>query len=272
VALGLAAWRADRVNAVYQAAVRAAHADGERARELALAPSGIPESGALALVRSDPLLQGPRLFARHCASCHRFDGHDGLGGQPAEPPSASDLRGFASREWLSGLLDPERIATAHYFGATKFKEGKMVRFVQRDVAAFEPEQRAQLAKVLLAVSAEAGLPAQRAADAQDEAAIAEGRELIRSKAMKCVTCHQFREPDEDATAPDLTGYGSRSWLVEFVGHPAHARFYGRRNDRMPSFALDGTIDEAGLGLIADWLRGDWYRPETAPVQAARDAD
>jgi ubiquinol-cytochrome c reductase cytochrome b subunit len=258
LALGARAVWEDRHNPHYLAAVRAARAAGERAR--ALASGGIPAGGALELVRADPWLQGPKLFARHCASCHRYAGHDGLGGQPAEAPSASDLAGFASREWLAGLLDPARVAGPHYFGGTRFADGKMARFVQREVAGFDAEQRAKLAKVIAAVSAEAGLKAQAEADARDAALIAEGRELIRSREMKCTSCHQFREPDEDATAPDLTGYGARAWLVAFIGDPAHARFYGRRNDRMPRFATEGVLSEREIGLLADWLRGEWPEP------------
>lgn len=266
VVLAGLALREDRSNTEYQAARRQAHTEAARARELVQTAGGIPETGALTLLRADPLLQGPRLFARHCASCHRYDGHDGLGQVPTDAPSASDLKGFASREWLTGLLDPQRVATPHYFGGTRFEAGRMVRFVQKDVAAFDDAQRANLAKVILAVSAEAELPAQREADLQDADAIAAGRELIRTREMKCTNCHQFRVPDEDAIAPDLTGYGSRAWLVDFVGHPAHVRFYGRRNDRMPSFGRDEILDEQALGLLADWLRGEWHRP--APAVAA----
>lgn len=260
---GLAVYK-DRHNPEFQAAVRHAHEAGARAR--ALAAGGVPAAGALELVRSDAWSQGPKLFARHCASCHRYDGHDGLGGQPADPPSASDLKGFASREWLAGLLDPARVASPHYFGGTKFAEGRMVRFVQRDVAAFDAEQRAQLSKVIAAVSAEAELKSQAGADARDTALIAEGRDLIRTKAMKCTSCHQFRVPDEDAIAPDLTGYGSRAWLMDFISDPAHARFYGRRNDRMPRFGADAVLGEREIGLLADWLRGDWPEP---PAVAGR---
>lgn len=258
VALGARAVWEDRHNPDYQAAVRAARAAGERAR--ALAAGGIPPGGAIELVRNDPWSQGPKLFARHCASCHRYDGHDGLGGRPSEPPSAPDLQGFASREWLAGLLDPEQVAGPHYFGGTRFANGRMVRFVQRDVAGFDATQQAKLAKVIAAVSAEAGLPAQAEADARDAALIAEGRELIHTREMKCTSCHQFHKPDEEATAPDLTGYGSRAWLMDFIGDPAHVRFYGRRNDRMPRFAAEAVLSEREIGLIADWLRGDWPEP------------
>jgi hypothetical protein len=40
----------------------------------------------------------------------------------------------------------------------------------------------------------------------------------------------------------------------------HERFYGRRNDRMPAFEKDQILDAQAMGLLADWLRGEWYEP------------
>ena len=123
----------------------------ERSSELASELSGIPVEGGLAMLRADPLTQGPRIFEANCSQCHRFEGHDGLGAQPADPPSASDLAGFGTREWLAGLLDPERVTTDEYFGGTEHVNGRMSRFVQRGVARFSPEVRSNLAKVIMAV-------------------------------------------------------------------------------------------------------------------------
>ena len=81
--------------------------------------------------------------------------------------------------------------------------------------------------------------------------------------MKCTDCHQFQAKDEDATAPDLTGYGSREWLVRFLNNPGHADFYGERNDRMPAFGEKQILSPEAIGLIADWLRGDWYEAPSA---------
>ena len=51
-------------------------------------------------------------------------------GEPASPESsAPNLYGFASRAWISGLLDPKKIAGPEYFGKTSHKEGEMVGFV-----------------------------------------------------------------------------------------------------------------------------------------------
>lgn len=259
----LLTWQAkeeDRGKPEFQAAVAQARRNAERVVVLAGSPTGIPTSGAVTLLRQDPLTQGPRLFAQNCASCHRFGGHDGLGSPVAEAPSAPDLKGFGSREWLAGMLDPARVDGPEYYGGTRFQEGKMVRFVKQKVARYTTEQREALDKVIAAVSAEAALPAQAEREAQEAALIAQGRELAREE-LSCTDCHQFGKPDEDATAPDLTGWASREWLIGIISNPAHTRFYGSRNDRMPAFAETGQLDPTSIALIADWLRGDWYRPE-----------
>jgi ubiquinol-cytochrome c reductase cytochrome b subunit len=249
----------DRSNENYKAAALDAEREATRVRVLANSPAGIPGSGAVTLLRNDPLTQGPKLFAQKCAGCHRFDGHDGRGFTMRDAQTASDLKGFASREWIAGLLDPAKIATTNYFGATRFHEGKMVKFVKKDVAEYGLEEKEKLRKVIAALSAEAQLKKQLSADQSDAGIIAEGMRLIQNE-MRCTECHQFHKPDENATAPELTGYGSRKWLINFINNPAHSDFYGKRNDRMPLFGNDQILSEESISLIADWLRGSWYEP------------
>jgi ubiquinol-cytochrome c reductase cytochrome b subunit len=263
--IGLLTWQAyaqDGSDPEFVQAKELAEEKAERIVTLARAPDGIPGGGALALLRDDPLVQGPRLFADNCASCHTYDGHDGLGSDPSEPPSASDLHRFGSREWITGLLDPERIATAEYLGGTDFSRGRMVRYVQRGIAQFDHEEQVQLSLVVSALSAEAELPYQVAADSAEHARIQEGLELIQSEAMRCTECHEFRGMVEEARGPSLTGFASRAWTHAFVSNPAHPSLYGDRNDRMPAFGEDGILTEHQIGLIVDWLREDWYRPGT----------
>ena len=257
----------DKKNETYQAAVKNADREAERVRVLAKSPAGIPVSGAVTLLRLDPFTQGPKLFAQKCANCHRYDGHDGTGLVPREPASASDLKGFASREWLAGVLDPAKVDSTNYFGGTKFREGKMVKFVKKKVANYSPEEKAKLQKVIAALSAEAQLKAQLVADQKDAAIIEEGKQLLHTD-MACTDCHQFHKKDEDATAPDLTGYGSRGWLISFINDPAHPDLYGERNDRMPAFGKAQILNEQAIGLIADWLRGSWY--ESTGVTASKE--
>jgi ubiquinol-cytochrome c reductase cytochrome b subunit len=249
----------DRRNDLYISAVKSADRDAERVRVLANSPAGIPSSGAVTLLRNDPLTQGPKLFAQKCASCHRYDGQDGMGRIPKDPQSASDLKGFASREWLAGLLNPDKISTTNYFGATAHRDGKMSKFLKKEVASYTPEQKEKLHAAITALSAEAQLKSQLAMDQNDSALIEQGRAAIPND-LRCTDCHQFRKEDPDATAPNLTGYGSRRWLIGFISNPAHDEFYGKHNDRMPAFGAGQILSEQQIGLIADWLRDSWYEP------------
>jgi ubiquinol-cytochrome c reductase cytochrome b subunit len=249
----------DWKNPEYQSAVNAADREAARVKALVSSPRGVPTSGAIALLRDDALTQGPKLFAKNCAHCHRYAGHDGLGNPVSDPQSAADLAGFGSREWLEGLLDPQRVGSTNFFGGTKLSHGKMSKFVQKKVANYTPEQKAQLTKVIAAVSAEAALKAQSELDGRDHELIAEGRVLFKN-ALGCTDCHQFRDKDEDASGPNLTGYGSRDWLKRFLANPAHPEFYGDQNDRMPAFGEKHILSTQQIRLLADWLRGDWYEP------------
>jgi ubiquinol-cytochrome c reductase cytochrome b subunit len=256
-----AAYVEDAADPGFVAAESQAETVAERVRVLAGAPAGIPASGALSLVRADPLTQGPRLFAANCASCHRYQGHDGLGTVPSDEQSAPDLAGFGTREWIRGLMDPERIATSSYFGATEHRRGRMARFVQRGLAGFGPEDRARLDLALVAMSAEARLPRQAAADSAQMDLIEAGRALIRDGAVECARCHVFHEMTEGDVGPVLTGWGSRDWMLGMVHDPSAESYYGSNNDRMPSFGAEERLTREQIGLIVDWLREDWYEPE-----------
>lgn len=263
--LTVLALRADRSDPNYRLAVVTADRDAKRVIELARSPEGIPVSGAVTLLRNDPLTQGPKIFARNCASCHRYDGHDGLGGQPKDEISAADLKGFASREWLKGLLDPEKVASLHYFGGTAFSDGKMVNYVKEDIASFGAEDQALLQQAIVALSAEARLKSQRALDEADAAVIKLGTEALTGDRLGCMECHTFHDSGEE-NAPSLTGYGSREWLIAFITNPEHERFYGEDNDRMPAFGVEKSLTPQEIGLVADWIRGEWYVPP-APIGA-----
>jgi len=244
----------------YLQAVEESEETAARARELA-GGLGIPPQGAISLLRGDPKTQGPKLFATHCATCHSYEDPLGRGMKPQEV-SASNLYGFASRVWLAGLLDPKRIITPAYFGATKHKEGEMVGFITgEDFAKVSPADRE---KIVMALSAQAHLASQKDADAADAAAIAAGTELIKKK-IGCIDCHRFESEGELGSAPELTGYGSREWLTGMISNPDHERFYKDRNDHMPAFApsdnpANNRLSGHDVQLLADWLRGDWYPP------------
>jgi len=295
--------------------------DAQRVTALAKA-NGI-ESTALSLLKNDPKTQGARLFAQHCASCHRYGGHDGLAVElatevtlddlakrtgmtsrflssdavhpdwlarktgtqdewrpvksvlkakaegpfdviasvsPLEKPSASDLKGFASRQWIRDLLDPDQYLSARYFGGTAHRDGAMYKkFLNRKVRKYDAEEKAMLELVVLALSAEAKLHSQAELDKADADNIKKGIDHLIDD-IGCVDCHAFGEPDPDTDGPDLTGYGSRQWIVDIVKNPEHKKFYPDNNDRMPAFGVKKILTDAEIGLIADWLRGDYPKP------------
>ena len=258
--IALLTWQAytqDGADEEFVFAHNSAEAEADRVAELAAGPNGIPPGGALTLLGADPLTQGPRLFADKCASCHTYDGHDGTGRPLAEPQTAADLKRFASREWLAGLLDPDRVATLEYFGGTEFAQGRMVRMVQRRVAGFDSDRREQLARVVKALSAQAALSYQAALDEADRDDIAEGTALISSAPIRCTECHEFQGVVEEPRGPVLTGFGSREWLTAIIRDASHPSFYGERNDRMPAFGPDEILSDVQIALLVDWLREDW---------------
>lgn len=270
---GLAGWgwltgmsyHRDLHDGEYQASRKQDRIWAERAR--VLAARGVPPTGPAELLRNDPQTQGPLLFARHCATCHPWLDKHGQG-LAASEASAPNLYGFGSRQWIEGLLDPERIASDHYFGRTAFAEGEMVSAVQELAAGLEGDElsarRKQLRLAAEALAAEAR-PPQAPPEARRAAA---GRVLIAGE-LGCTGCHRFHSEGELGTAPDLTGYGSRSWLVAFISDPRHDRFYGERNDRMPAFApgpddARNLLSQRELALLADWLISQQTAPSDAP--------
>jgi len=254
-------------------AVAIAHAEGQRAHQLAA--EGIDPSGALSLVRDDIAVAGYRLFKRHCATCHsHYDVH-GKETNPlqtivVENPTASNLFGFASRPWVEGILTPGQIKSAHYFGDTVLAKGDMVEWVVDNLT---DAPREQIENVAIGLSAEAKLPGQEKLDADSTDQIASGRELIINE-LSCIDCHKFGDEGALGMAPDLTGYGSTEWLMDFISNPASERFYAADNyddeeadKMMPPFAPHpedsgiNSLTRRELELITGWLRAAWNQPQ-----------
>ncbi len=264
--LTVVAYAEDRADPDVAIAKAEAEAAAYRVRELASAPSGIPPLGALELLRNDPLTQGPKLFSSNCASCHTVQGHDGLGQPPVDDPSAADLEGFGSREWVEGLFDPARVGTLEYFGGTAFRTGEMVRFVQRGIPnAWSDAQREELPYVKKWLSAEAGLTHQAQVDSLEAADIQRGRDAVMNEVVNCLDCHTVDGAGEQ-NGPDLTGWGSRDWMIRMLDNPEHPTLYGESNDRMPAFGVDEILTDREMGMIVDWLRKDWYRATMEEMQ------
>jgi ubiquinol-cytochrome c reductase cytochrome b subunit len=287
--------------------------DADRVIELAMLPERIPPTGALAMSYDDAYLQGPKLFKQYCGSCHNFEDHRRedavamLGKEEGEEwyqkaslfrefphsipnpaPTAPNLYGVGGYSWIGGLLNEETVASAHYLGyeGSPFAEGDMVTFVRDAIGegmSDEDKSAAQYAMLVVerALWAESGLMPEHIQQ-QTAKEIDEGKELMKGKlaeiidgGMSCTDCHKFHDAGDLGAAPDLTGYMSRQWMIDFISNPADERFYGDRNDRMPAFAPHddpqlNQLDAKSLGLIVDWLRGDWRRAEAASDVAVKE--
>ncbi len=253
-----------RRSEAFFAAVEQAEVDAHRAIELAGRPERIPPGGALELIRTDPLSQGPLLFAQHCGSCHaHVDPAAPEAAEAVAVSSAANLYGFGSAAWARGLLDPNQVVSPAYFGNTAHAEGDMVSYVTDDMTDADTWTAEQIEAVAVALAADAAVFSDEPLDA---AVVEQGRALMADE-DRCGSCHHAGENETDlGAAPDLVGWGSREWLIGIISDPNHERFYPDTNDRMPSF---GVAEEGGvaplsseqIALLANWLRGEWYRGE-----------
>jgi ubiquinol-cytochrome c reductase cytochrome b subunit len=218
--------------------------------------------GAPPPTRETDIHKAERLFAANCSGCHPR----GAGVSPAVP-SAPDLASFGSREWLTGLLDPDQIKSPRYFGNTRHATGEMAGFVIDNLKELDDADKNRLQAVIAALSAEAALPSQAEADkaAESDGTLAKGRKALGEafESSSCVDCHKFRDQGDLGSAPDLTGWGSKDWLVRLITDPTHEGFYRETNDRMPSFGSSPTggtkkalLTAEEIDLLARWLRGE----------------
>ena len=190
------AFSEDRSNINHGAAVKEAEWQANRVVQIAQ-EEGIPPAGAVTLLRKDHENRGRRIFAAHCASCHRYNGHDGRGYSVEEDPSAPELAGFASQEWLTKLLNYEHYTSLEYFGGTAFKDGTMAKKVLQK---FDEEEQELLPQVAILLSDLAELPYQ-------ESLTEERRESLMDifyDDLACIDCHDI-DSEGEGSAPDFNG-------------------------------------------------------------------
>jgi len=93
-------------------------------------------------------------------------------------------------------------------------------------------------------------------------------ELIDDDFGCLVSCHRFYDVDKigkTTEGPDLTGYMSRRWMINFIKNPMNKQFYGSVKEhvsRMPTYFQsedDHLMSEKEIEMLVDWLRGKWYR-------------
>jgi ubiquinol-cytochrome c reductase cytochrome b subunit len=272
----------DARNEDHQHAVKAAQKDAERTIQLAGGPAGIPVTGALELLRNDPYIQGGKIFASRCASCHYYDGHDGTGEKPKELAKAPDLGNFGSREWMRAVLTDFKGVFAAV-GPTKIGDievGKNI--LTGEMAKWSSDHREILLKKENEVPVNQLIEFLYAQSEREQtvlsekamADIAAGQEIyeigVLSDAAKfelaCLDCHTIKPVGSDKVLKSsgeglvLTGYASKEWLRSFIKNPATKEHYGftAGHNAMPGFETQLTEQE--LELLIRWMLHDYIPP------------
>jgi mono/diheme cytochrome c family protein len=170
---------------------------------------------------------------------------------------------------LSDCLPQEVVekVTPHMTEADRATPDKTKRFqADRDKADALAERAIYLA------DSSGGIPEEGARYLLRRDPLTQGPELFK---RNCATCHSHaaiaQEGKNQPTAPDLTNYGSKEWLVEFLDAPNGPRFLGRvrnkqkqlRFNRMAEWVQQQKADAAKKGKDASAkLRKDFAKVAT----------
>jgi ubiquinol-cytochrome c reductase cytochrome b subunit len=214
--LGGAAAMQDRNDSDLAAHRKEEAKDAALARRLFKDNGGVPVEGPLALLDRYPPRLGARVWKDRCASCHA--------GANLKGP---DLTGYLSPRWLEDVIrDP----------AAKFGE-----IDSMGKTPGKPDEIAALAVYVFSL------------ESAEAAALLKADQVARGKALfsekQCDTCHDVKPGKSSDEGPNLAGYGSPSWLAEFVKKPA--RFYVS-HDKMPAF--EDKLTEGELRAVVDHVR------------------
>lgn len=270
----------------FRAAVAQAEQDGHRAVELAESPSGIPPEGAISLLQNDPLTQGPRVFRTYCVDCHQPKSMKPQFSMLAQAPELADLADreqitFGTRDWIRSVLTDfgghfqdlknikadegaSGVQTARAAAAAAILDGLMATWSQENGAILQaPENAAAYSALVEFLYAQSG---RTDAVAVTDEVYTLGRSIFDTGVLQagveieaCSGCHTLHVRGEDAVAfegglPNLTGYGGKEWLQQFVSNPA--QHYGD-NNAMPAFAEQLKSHE--MDMLVRWMVGEYYR-------------
>lgn len=286
IVLTTMAFYEDANNEDHQAAIAEAERDAHRIKELASRPSMIPVEGAVSLLREDPFTRGPVLFAKYCASCHRYNGHNGRGivlrekgeggNQVISTPEATDLGNFGSRAWMTAIITNygnhfAPLRKAQWYpgdGDAEFNldDSEMAGASEEYAEAFSAAENADdlkaLVEALVAMRDWSGdnesidsKLVERGQQILDGEPLADGTEI-----SSCTDCHDTIGSDFELTGegygyPDLAGYASAKWLKAFIGDPGTEQFYGAKN-HMPAYG--DKMNAKDLDLLVRWMTGDYH--------------
>ena len=238
----LLTWRSfddDRHDQAHLDALVDAEDRAVEAREAALA-HGVPPAGGTAVFRTEPepFELAKTIWAEDCAGCHA-DTPDRKG------PLIS--YGYNSRAWIKAFLTNP--SDDKYFGVTEIDGMEPVELTGVD-----------LDTAVEFVYAQTGAP-----DA-DRSLADKGKELFDGD-WGCTNCHEAEWDSEGGGAPTLAKRGTVEMLAEFIGNPAHDRWFGDKNE------MDTFYDKYNLAertQVAEYLV--WLRTAQPPAKAEPKAE
>ncbi|MDO4630654.1 MAG: hypothetical protein Q4C70_15850, partial [Planctomycetia bacterium] len=153
--LTMASYERDAKNESYQTAMKAEHEKAVAVYTAIQDFGGIRKSGALSMISENvasasdaevKIPTGPEVFKKHCASCHPYAPADAsVTGDDIfrlETPTAPNLYGYGTRDWIAGWFDKDKIVSVDYYGYenSPFKDENMALFAQslaNEIAEFE---------------------------------------------------------------------------------------------------------------------------------------
>jgi len=230
----------DAADPVFQAGRAKSELRAERAAMLA--HKGIPPLGPLEMLRNDPMTRGADVDAQHCTKCHVLNGE----GERAAP----DHTGFASREWILGMLiNPN---DDHYFGKTKIDEMK-------------PMEKIGEAKLKAVTEFLFSLGHEPQDPPFDKALADQGKEVLKDK---CLDCHLYEGDGANVfDGPDMTGYASRTWIYRQIKNAGAATQFGEELNEMPIFEDD--LDDHDILMVTAFLRQQRFAKPDFKVQPGK---
>ncbi len=220
----------DAGNEEYQEGLVDAHAEAERARELAV--GGVPPEGGMAVWKNDPEYAAMELFKENCSTCHKVGRKGGK-----EAPRLSD---FNSRGWLRGAVrEPRSVA---YFGGTKDHED-MEAYTEEDLS------EADLDAIIEYLLSLRELGELEPDTGKYDAALAEKGAAVWEEA-DCSGCHEVEEGADGVGTPVFWGRGSRPWIASVIRDSSQAPLYGE-DAEMPPFG--SKLSDPEIEALAEYV-------------------
>lgn len=222
---------ADANNEHYQEGLVHAHADAEKARELA--KEGVPPEGGTAVWQNDPQYAAIVLFKDNCATCHTVDDRGG--------EEAPNLDGYGTRAWLRGAVRTPR--SVDYFGGTKGHE-TMEAYSAEDL----PDEQLDAVVEYLISLREQGA-AEPDPSAYDAKLAAKGKTLWEDE-VDCSGCHLLEKGADGDGAPVFWGRGTKAWIARVIRDSSQPDLYGGEAE-MPKF--EGKLADDEIAALAEFV-------------------